>query len=157
MDDLARERSALVRDLDGQHWLLDRAAWELAAADVTRFSGVLPDARDRHILSEAVDWISAEWRRLPNSGRRTITVDNSPVTIAWQTSGTGFKAVVVTTTVVNRWIRAALERELPSPVRVSLVTESGDLVAGEKLDAAGRPVSRHVGVRVAVDGSCRLR
>ena len=140
-DDLAREAAALSRDLFGQRWLLDRAAWELAAADVARFTGALPTTGDRRALSTALDWAYAEWRQLPSSGRRTVIADDTTVTMVWRRSGAELRAVAMTAAVVDRWLRVALERELPAPVHVSLVTESGRLVAGESPEAGGHPIS----------------
>lgn len=81
-DDFARESAGLGRDLVGHRWLLDRAAFELAAADVMRFTGTLPAPRYRHARSAAAGWAYAESRQLPSSGRRIARLTRTASTCA---------------------------------------------------------------------------
>jgi hypothetical protein len=140
--DLARETEALRRDLGGGRWRLDRAAWELAAADVAKWTAEPPADVDRLALSAAVEWADAQGHQWLDSGRRIAIFNDGPVTIVWQRRGPEFRAVAVAASVVDRWRRAAVERDLPASVSVSLVTESGRVVSGKKPDAGARVVSR---------------
>jgi two-component system phosphate regulon sensor histidine kinase PhoR len=141
-DDLGREAAALGRDLFGQRWLLDRAAWELAASDVTKWTGVSTAMRDSGTLSSAVDWAYAEWRQLSVAGRRIIIVDDTPVTMMWRTNGSELRVLAIAAMAVDRWVRAAVEREPPASLHVSLVTESGRLVAGDTQKPGTRSIAR---------------
>ena len=137
---LAVEADALRRDLLSGRWTLDRASWELAADDVTQWSGpIVPSGFERQV-SLAADWLAERRSELPSSGRRVVTLENGPVTVVWQSNPVDFQAVILGRAVIEGWVQAALARDLPLPVSAVLRTSDGIEIAGGVQDLADTTV-----------------
>jgi signal transduction histidine kinase len=143
-DDLRRESSALRDALLEGRWVLDQAAWELAAADLSRWNAGIPQQADRHALSSAADWIVVRSRATdwPRAGRRVIEIGNSAVTVIWQHGNDGLQAILVGPSLLADWLRLAGNREAKEVANISLLSDAGTLIAGPKLTASLRTAVR---------------
>ncbi len=140
--DLGREASALAADFAAGSWMLDRPAWELTAGEIAQWTGrVLPFSEDRQAFSVAADWLWAEWRqnqerRPPASGRRLVVLEDAPVILEENTfgkrMGAGTVALALLPSVSPGWMQKAMRAAPASGDQLSLVTESGQLLAGPK-------------------------
>ena len=145
---LGPEAAALRTDFLANRWRLDRATWKLAAVQIARWTAQpLVPLADRKALTDAADWLWDAWRRpdgarLPPTGRRAIVVDNTPVTIIWRTEGSRLNAVAVSPAVVGGWTQKARQSDPLSTARLSLLVESGPLLAGETPDSGAGVVKR---------------
>lgn len=106
--DVRREAAALRDDLLSARWMLDRASWELAAGDVSKWIGQRPADPERHSISAAAEYVNdrarePDWLR---SGRRVITVDGAAVTVVWEKTPESLRAVLVGARVVEDWVRS---------------------------------------------------
>ena len=109
--ELAREARALEVDLLTGRWTLDRAAWELTAADIERWTGrQVPVATDRRMFSTVAAMLSAG--HPPESGaRRLFVVDGTSVTVLWRADGDRAAALAISPTVLHAWVSGALDDE----------------------------------------------
>ena len=143
-DDLRRESTALRNALLDGTWVLDRAAWELAAADLSRWNAGIPQQGDRHVLSSAADWIVARSRGAdwPRAGRRVIEIENSAVTVIWQPREGGLQAILLGPGLLADWVGLAARRDGRGVANISLLSDTGTLVAGPKLTPGLRTTVR---------------
>jgi len=85
--ELESEAGALTTDLLAGRWALDRAAWELTATDLERWTGkAIEHSPERAVLSAVSDWLSGELQRWASqdqipAARRMILVEDTPVTL----------------------------------------------------------------------------
>ena len=128
--ELAREARALEVDLLAGLWILDRAAWELTAADIERWTGQpVPVDADRRMFSTVAAMLSAG--PPPDSGaRRVFVVDGKPVTVLCHADGEQAAALAISPTVLHAWIRGALDDEAHAGAHLSLLGSAGELIAG---------------------------
>jgi signal transduction histidine kinase len=145
---LGREAAALRTDFLANRWRLDRATWELAATQIARWTAQpLAPPADRKALTAAAEWLWEAWRRtdgarLPASGRRAIVVGDTAVTLIWRTDGPRLDAVALSATVVGTWTQKAGHSDPSTTARLSLLLESGELLAGEMPDSGAGVVKR---------------
>jgi hypothetical protein len=72
---LRKEASALLRDLQRGRWRLDRAAYILHEGQAVTWLGAKPEVSDRQAIADAADWLWRNWNSsrgagLASSGRR---------------------------------------------------------------------------------------
>lgn len=102
---LRAEAHSLARDLAAGRWQLDRASWDLAIGDLTRWHAGPQVSRDRIAISKALELIESDARFAPPSdGRRVVHVDGLALTLAWRASGDDSTIVVAGPAVVKTWL-----------------------------------------------------
>ena len=137
--ELAREARALAVDLLTGRWTLDRAAWELTAADIERWTGEqVPVAADRRMFSTVAAMLSAA-HPPESSARRLLVVDGTWVTVLWQAEGDRAAALAISPTVLHAWVRGALDDGPGAGAHLSLLGPTGELLAGPAVKP-GAPV-----------------
>ncbi len=128
--ELVREARALEVDLLAGRWTLDRAAWELTAADIERWTGqqVLV-AADRRMFSTVAAMLSAG--HPPESrARRLIVVDGTSVTVLWRAEGDRAAALAISPAVLHAWVGGVLDDGPQGGAHLSLLGSTGELLAG---------------------------
>jgi signal transduction histidine kinase len=137
--ELVREATALEADLLTGLWSLDRAAWELTAADIERWTGRrVPVAADRRMFSAVAAMLSAE-HPSESSARRLIDVEGTAVTVLWRAENDRAAALAISPTVLRTWLSGAVDDPLRSSGRLSLLGAAGELLAGPEIEP-GAPV-----------------
>src|SRR5688572_274015 len=140
--ELVREARALEVDLLKGRWTLDRAAWELTAADIERWTGrQVPVAADRRLFS-TVAAILSEGRPPELGSRRLVFVDGTSVTVLWRAEGDRAAALAISPTVLDAWVNGALDDGTRAAGHLSLLGSTGELLAGP---AMKRSEERRVG------------
>ena len=136
VEELQAHAAALASDLTAARWLVDRTAWELAARDVEKWTGRPPGSRERLGLSIAVDWLAerAAAKELHASGRRLVRAEGVGVTVIWRASDGGVRALAIAPALLRTWIDTARQHYDRPGVRVGLLDDVGNPVAG---DASG--------------------
>jgi signal transduction histidine kinase len=133
---LGREARALEADLVAGRWALDQPAWELTAAEIERWTGhPLPNASERGLLSAiaAALWDDRKrsgWPGTEPTGRRLVTAGDTPVTVVWRTAGPRIAALAIPPAVLRLWAAHALDGSAQTGDRLSLVTATGQVLAG---------------------------
>ncbi|MBK5292281.1 MAG: GHKL domain-containing protein [Acidobacteriia bacterium] len=118
--ELRREAAALEADFLAGRWMLDQPAWELAAAQLERWTGhPLPISAGRKEFSTVADWLWMEWQR--NRGEQLPVVGRQ--TLLWRTSGAESVVIAIAPKILQRWVQGPGDR-------LSLVTATGDVLAG---------------------------
>ena len=128
--ELEREARALEVDLLTGRWALDRAAWELTAADIERWTGrPVPVTADRRMFSTVAAMLSAG--HPPESrARRLSVVDGISVTVLWRADGGRAAALAISPTVLHAWVSGALDDGPRAGAQLSLLGSTGELLAG---------------------------
>lgn len=145
---LRRDAAALRTDFLANRWMLDRATWELVAGQLAKWTGAaLAVPVEREVFSAAGAWLWESSRRpdgvrLAPSGRRTILVKSSPVTLIWRTDGPRLHAIAIAPSVVATWMQKAMPASSLSTARLNLLTDTGEVVAGEKSELGASVVKR---------------
>jgi len=148
--ELQQHVRSLEADFLAGQWTLSRAVWELAASEIQRWTGrALVVSVDQQALSVAVEWlwqVSRDHHPLP-SGRRSLVLEGMPVTLFWHTqpsqdAGLQVEAIAIGPTVLDVWMQKASQNGRTKIERLSLLSESGESLAGEQPDSNSRPVSR---------------
>ena len=138
-DYLARESASLESDFLAGRWILDRADWELTARQIVHWTGhALPVSSERKALSESADRLWDESARLEPSGRKVIAVEDTPVTLLWQTVASEINAVAIAPSLLQAWAKSAADG---IGGHVSLITDSGQVLT------SGKPASGSSAVR----------
>ena len=129
IDELKRDAVRLEADLLGGRWVVDRATWELTAAQIERWTGrAVPISTDRGILSIAADAIWDDRRR--NGPLRPIVVaDRTPVTVVWQTDANKATALAVLPSVLRTWV-ATISTESLAGSQLSVLGPNDDVLIG---------------------------
>jgi len=128
--ELVREARALEVDLLKGRWTLDRAAWELTAADIERWTGrQVPVAADRRLFS-TVAAILSEGHPPESDARRLIVVDGISITVLWRAEGDRAAALAISPTVLHAWVSGALDDGTRAAGHLSLLGSTGELLAG---------------------------
>jgi signal transduction histidine kinase len=142
--ELVKEAASLERDLLAGRWMLDRITWDLTAGQIAQWTGRAVAASDEaRTLSATAAVFWREWQRNDGesswaSGRRVIVADRLPVTLLVRATDTETTALAILPALVDTWLaRAATGVEHDGPLTV--LTESGDLIAGPALEAGGTP------------------
>ena len=148
--ELRAQCAALETHLTSGRWLLDRAAWELAARDVERWTGRPPGSRERLALSAAVDWLVAReaLHDLQGTDHRLVAADGVPMTILWRSGADGVRALALAPSLLDRWIAAARERREGAVLRVALVGDSAEHIAGDRVNEGPRITRSSVETRL---------
>jgi signal transduction histidine kinase len=150
--ELFSQAQTLENDFLAGRWELDRSAWQQASEEIEQWNGhPLPISEDRKILSAAADWIWEKWHSgvLPSSDHKSLLVEGAPVTLVWRTEtfqnqATQMDAAVIAPTLLHQWTQQALQASPRKDARISLLTDSGELLTGEKVDSGVRTVSRNL-------------
>jgi signal transduction histidine kinase len=133
---LGREARALETDLVAGRWALDQPAWELTAAEIERWTGhPLPIASERGLLSTVAGALWDERRRgawpgVEPTGRRLVVAGDTLVTVVWRTDGPRTAALAIPPAVLRVWAAHALDGSARTGDRLSLVTATGQVLAG---------------------------
>jgi signal transduction histidine kinase len=137
----AREAASLEADFLAGRWVLDQAAWELTAAQITSWTGhPVPVPAERKALSEAAGWLWEQSRKLDGSSRRNVDLAGMPITIISRTAASETTAVAIAPSLLRIWVGAAI-KNLKTTDHIALITDSGQMVTGDKL-APGTAVVR---------------
>jgi signal transduction histidine kinase len=142
-DDLARESAALVSDVLAGRWKLDRAAYELTAADLERWTGrPLPGTGTHRVFSRLVDrlWEDQQRGAQLTPGRSLIQVDETPVTVLVARERGASRIVAMAPDVVSAWLDR-LPASADPEHRVTVLSASGMAVAGTPPAETDRPIT----------------
>jgi signal transduction histidine kinase len=123
---------ALEQDFLSGRWALPRDAWELVAADLTRWTkrSISPTV-DQAALSAAAGW----FHRATTSGGTTrilVADDGVLVTVLRREVNGEDRAVAIAPSTLNAWVVAAAEQASVEPGTLSLLDERGDALAGTR-------------------------
>jgi signal transduction histidine kinase len=143
--ELLAETGSLLTDFLAGHWILDGPTWEVAASDIERWTGPLAISVNRKAFAAAASsiWKMSRDSGFPQSGRRSILLDTIPATLLWHTRASQIEAIVLGPTLLREWAERAAQHGVGSAAQVSLLTDSGELLAGDAPDNAG-VVSRSI-------------
>jgi signal transduction histidine kinase len=136
---LARESAALRDDLTRGRWTLDRPTWELAAADITRWTGTpMPVERDRLVVSKlAAHLWPAELQATGDTTRRFhLVVDDAPFTLVARAEGENVAALVLPPQVVAAILTEAAATTALATGSVALRGDRGEAISGAVPDDA---------------------
>ena len=149
-EQLREEAQALAESLRDSGWQLDRAAWHYYDAQVRGWLGTkVEDDGVRMALAEAVDWVWQRWRggqtiEPRSSGRRSLEIDGTPVTLLWRTSNERLAAFVAGTKYQQQhWFEPALAALDRPGIGIALLGERERVIHGSA-PAAGSPESRRL-------------
>jgi signal transduction histidine kinase len=135
---------ALETDLLSNRWMLEGDVWELAAHEIEQWIGrPLAITAHRKTLSLAADWVLQNWRAgaLSGAAKRTIQLEDGPVTLTWRVQANQLEAIAFAPDVIEAWLEKARPE---NAARVSLVSDSGELLSGPPPDSSARLVKRAV-------------
>jgi signal transduction histidine kinase len=122
-----REISLLQRDWLAGCWLLDRPSFLLVDEQLSAWTGASQSPRRAgETISEAAEWLL---KRMGNSedapsGSRFLTLDGTPVTLVWQSSGDGLAALAAGPALVERNWRVKAASGLPAYRELALADAS---------------------------------
>src|SRR5829696_5530584 len=114
MPELAREATALEADLLSGRWLIDRAAWELAAAELQGWTNRrTPMPAERQLFSAVTDVIAqsqanAGGTPVLRASRSVLSVNGSGVTLVSRTVGQERVSLAIAPDVLRAWIAGAV-------------------------------------------------
>jgi hypothetical protein len=132
-DDVAREAAALRDDFDRGRWSLDRPAWELAAADIGRWTGTpVPVDGSRLLVSNAAGrlWPTELHAATASTRRIALVVDNLPVTVLTRAQGADVVALVVPPQVLETTLAQAASATTLATGSVALMNDEGRVLGG---------------------------
>ncbi|HEX8030220.1 MAG TPA: HAMP domain-containing sensor histidine kinase [Vicinamibacterales bacterium] len=139
--ELAREAAALEADLLAGRWTLDRAAWELTAADVERWTGQrVPVAAERRMFSAVAATLSAGSPLESTARRLSVVVEGVPVTVLWRAEGDRASALAISPAVLHAWVGGALGNGARAAGHLSLLGSTGELLAGPAIKPGAQVV-----------------
>lgn len=129
---LQTEATALKEDFLAGKWVLDQPAWELTAQQLECWVGEpLTFSEEAMGFSRLGDWLRDEWQRNqrgPSLAAGSSVIDR--MTLITQSTGAAVSVVVISPGGLDAWIARALEAEVSTGHQLSLLTSSGDLLAG---------------------------
>lgn len=148
--ELRNQAAALERDLTDGQWLLDRAGWELTAADLERWTGHPPHfSAERRTLSAAADTLWADWRNgrsLPTH-RWLIPVEGGSVTAVKSSKESTVTVLLVTPALLDHAVAQSVNLRQAGLATVTLTTANGERIAGPAVsNAALRLASSETGL-----------
>ena len=135
-EDLRNCAAAIERDLLAGRWSLDFSNWQVAVAQLERWSGrPVPVPPDRAAASATADWL---WQQvqpssassMTPSGHRLLETRYGMSTIEWNTDTDGLVATVITPGLIQRWIEAERATAARSGLTVSLSSTDGRPLGG---------------------------
>ena len=123
------EAQSLARDLTAGRWQLDRASWELAIGDLTRWHAPYRIADERIAISTALELFESDARFAPASeGRRVLRAGGLALTLAWRSHEEGSTLVIAAPPAVRSWLDA-LRRRHGVDLIAAFDDQGGDVVA----------------------------
>jgi signal transduction histidine kinase len=133
--ELNTEAPALESDFLAGRWSLDRASWELTAAELEQWTGRAPEvAAERKQASAVADRLWEEWTRdagrMPLAARRVLIVEDTPVTLLTQPIGKNLSVLAILPQTAQGWLGRAIGGTHITGEQARLVTDSGQVVAG---------------------------
>ena len=140
-DELIRHAATLRHDLSHNRWQLDRAAWQLAVDDLSRWDGAAMPTDERQQFSEAAAALWDDWRQEPpgdagSSGRKVVPVPGGTLTVVWRRTPTEYTWLAMTPRVLGGWLAS-----FPAASDAVLLTSSGRWIAGREESARARTVT----------------
>ena len=129
-DELKRDAVRLETDLLAGRWAVDRATWDLTAAQIERWAGrAVPISADRRILSIVADAIWDERRRNDPPLRPIVVAERTPVTVVWQADANRATALAVLPSVLQTWV-ATISAESLNGSQLSVLGPNDDVLIG---------------------------
>ena len=128
--ELAQEAERLEADLIAGRWTLDRPAWALTAGEIEQWTGhSLRPAPERRLFSAVADalWSEHQSRDQP---RQLVLVEKTSVTVLWRIQATEAVALAISPALLRAWTERAIADRVNRAARLSLLTASGELLAG---------------------------
>ena len=149
-EQLRLEAQGLYESLRSGRWQLDRASYLHYSHPLERWLKTGPSSdTGRQALAGAVDWLWRHWQTTreaepDSSGRRSLHVQGTPVTVIWQASFDRLEALAAGPRYQQlRWFEPALRALDLTGVQVALLDAGDNLVHGPQ-PAAGSPQTRRV-------------
>jgi len=134
--------AALERDFTAGRWSLPRDAWELVAADVSRWTGRrIAPTTDQRALSATAEWFGARAR----GGRLEpvfLTDDGAHVTVLRRDDADAAHALAIAPSAVEGWLATAAADLSLDPASLSLLNDRGETIAGGAATPGARLVRR---------------
>jgi signal transduction histidine kinase len=132
-DEAETETKALLADLRGGRWKLDRATFEFHASEMaSRLGQSDPEPSDALALSAAVSMLWDRYRGLRaaddvSQGRESVWIDGRPVLLLWKGTGASMNGLAAG----RRWLES-LWRTVATPADavLALTDSAGDTVVG---------------------------
>ena len=142
--ELAREVVALEEDFLAGKWVLDKPAWDLTAQQLEqRIGHPLTHPAEGNAFSAVADWLWNERQRNPEErfpASRSLMVGE--VTLILQSTGPDVTLIAVLPPVLSTWTEKALKANVGTGHQASLLTSSGQLMAGPKPPSGPTVVKR---------------
>ncbi len=143
--ELGEETASLEDDFLAGRWMLDQPAWELTARQLEQWTGhALPVSTEGKAFSAVADWLWDEWQRnpadrLPLSSRRLVVEEH---TLLWCAAGAEALVIAISPPVLHAWMEKAFQGDLDPGDRLSLLSVSGQLLAGPQPPSGPARVTR---------------
>jgi signal transduction histidine kinase len=138
-EDMREEASALREDLRAGRWCLDRDTYLYYVAQVGRWLETGPEGpTEGEALARALDWLWQSWRsghpiEPGSSGRRSLGLDGTSVTVLWNATHDRLTALAADPSCQRtRWLEPAVDSIQPHGVRIAVLDAEGDLLHGER-------------------------
>lgn len=138
-EQLQQEAQSLQDDLKGGHWHLDRASYLYYSSQVAQWLGKEPISDTGHqVLADAVIWLWQNRQAIGNveqgsSGRRSLHIHATSVTVLWRVSNNRLAAVVAGPSYQqSQWFDPLFGNPDFSGVRVGFSDSDGTLVYGNE-------------------------
>jgi signal transduction histidine kinase len=145
-DELRIEVQLLEKDFLEGRWIVPMGVWEIAAEEIAAWAGhAIPASAERRALAAgAAGWFSEISRNEDHapSGSRSLIVEGTPLTVIWRTEGAQLKAIMLSSSVLDKFLAKALSTNSERLGRVTLLTETGDTFIGERPDSTAHLVRR---------------
>jgi signal transduction histidine kinase len=125
--------------------MLDQPAWELTARQLEQWIGhALPVSTESKAFSAVADWLWDEWQRnpaerLPLSSRRLVVEEH---TLLWRAAGAEALVIAISPSVLDTWMEKAFRGDPDPGDRLSLLSVSGQLLAGPQPPSGPARVTR---------------
>ena len=128
--ELGQEAARLEADLMAGRWTLDRPAWELTAGEIEQWTGhSLRVTPERRLFSAVADTLWSE-RQRSGQPRRIVLAESTPVTVLWRVQPTDVLALAISPVLLRAWTERAIADGVNGAARLSLLTASGERLAG---------------------------
>ncbi len=147
-DELRREATALLHDLETGRWRLTRSAYEFRSEEARRWIGDGPAPRPQSeamTISGAVENLVEQWlsRRADSRGQHVVMVYSQPVLAMWNATPERLAAAVAG----PRYLTSLWHGAVADPrVRVALTDSEGQTIFGRLPEPADRVAVRTAAV-----------
>jgi signal transduction histidine kinase len=131
--------TALANDFDRAKWVLDRDAWELVDAELTRLAGQRRGHEHRIAAARAAEWFAASAEQNDRS-RVFSTSDGESVTLVWRETTRGRAGAIIPRKTLEAWLGQALAEA--GIERASLIDGNGVTMLGAAFPSTERIVRR---------------